>query len=162
MTIREHFPELASWTVQIIATDLNVAVLDRARTGLYRQLEVNRGLPAQMLVKYFDRRGIEWEIKPDLRKMISFQELNLLDRWPLFSAPDIVFMRNVLIYFDVPTKKEILKRVRLSMRADGFLVLGGAETTLNIDDQFEGVRAGNTIAYQPKIQTQPKVVNASR
>jgi chemotaxis protein methyltransferase CheR len=162
MTIREHFPELASWTVQIIATDLNVAVLDRARSGLYRQLEVNRGLPAQMLVKYFDRRGMEWEIKPDLRKMISFQELNLLDRWPLFSAPDIVFMRNVLIYFDVPTKKEILKRVRLSMRADGFLVLGGAETTINIDDQFEGVRAGNTIAYQPKTQEQPKVVNASR
>jgi len=151
MTIRHHFPELFTWNVQITATDLNVAVLERARTGIYRQLEVNRGLPAPMLVKYFDRVGADWQIKAELRKMISFQELNLLDRWPLPSAPDIVFMRNILIYFDVETKRTILNRVRSTMRGDGFLVLGGAETTINLDDQFVSVRASTTsLVYQTK------------
>jgi len=151
MTIRHHFPELAGWNVQITATDLNAAVLERARTGIYRQLEVNRGLPAPMLIKYFDRIDADWQIKADLRQMITFQELNLLDRWPLSSAPDIVFMRNILIYFDVETKRAILKRVRSTMRADGFLVLGGAETTINIDDQFVSLRAGAaSLVYQTK------------
>jgi len=151
MTIRHHFPELASWSVQITATDLNVAVLERARTGIYRQLEVNRGLPAAMLIKYFDRVDADWRIKAELRQMITFQELNLLDRWPLTSAPDIVFMRNILIYFDVETKRAILKRVRTTMRADGFLVLGGAETTINLDDQFVSLRAGTaSLVYQAK------------
>jgi chemotaxis protein methyltransferase CheR len=151
MTIRHHFPELATWNVLITATDLNAAVLERARTGIYRQLEVNRGLPTPMLLKYFDRVGTDWQIKGDLRNMISFQELNLLDRWPLSSAPDIVFMRNILIYFDVETKRAILKRVRTTMRADGFLVLGGAETTINIDDQFVSVRASAaSLVYQTK------------
>jgi chemotaxis protein methyltransferase CheR len=151
MTIRHHFPELASWNVRITATDLNAAVLDRARTGLYRQLEVNRGLPAAMLVKYFDRVGAEWQIKQELRAMIAFEQLNLLDRWPLSSAPDIVFMRNILIYFDVETKRALLKRVRQTMRPDAFLVLGGAETTINLDDQFVSVRAtAATLVYQAK------------
>lgn len=151
MTIRHHFPELASWNVHITATDLNAAVLERARTGIYRQLEVNRGLPTPMLIKYFDRVGADWQIKNDLRKMISFQELNLLDRWPLTSPPDIVFMRNILIYFDMETKRAILNRVRTTMRADGFLVLGGAETTINIDDQFVSIRvSAASLVYQTK------------
>lgn len=151
MTVRHHFPELAMWDVHITATDINAAVLERARTGIYRQLEVNRGLPAPMLVKYFDRVGADWQIKADLRKMISFEELNLLDRWPLNSAPDIVFMRNILIYFDVETKRAILRRVRQTMRADGFLVLGGAETTINLDDQFMSLKGTTTsLIYQAR------------
>lgn len=149
MVIREHFPALASWNVQIIATDINKTVLERAKTGVYKQLEVNRGLPAIMLVKHFEKTGADWRIKEPLRKMISFQELNLLDRWPIFSQQDIVFMRNVLIYFDVNTKKKILARVRENMRDDGYLFLGGAETTMNVDNQLQASRAaGASMVFQ--------------
>lgn len=149
MTIREHFPELATWNVQIIATDINATVLARARSGIYRQLEVNRGLPASLLVKHFDKVGADWQIKPAIRSMISFQELNLLDRWPLFTPQDIIFMRNVLIYFDLPTKKDLLRRVRESMRDDGYFFLGGAETTMNIDSQLVSMRTSNaSMVYQ--------------
>jgi chemotaxis protein methyltransferase CheR len=141
MTIRDHFPELATWNVQIIATDINATVLARARSGIFRQLEVNRGLPAAMLVKHFEKNGIDWQIKPNLRQMISFQELNLLERWPLFAQQDVVFIRNVLIYFDIPTKRELLRRVRENLRDDGYLFLGGAETTMNIDSQLVAMRS---------------------
>lgn len=162
MAVREAFPALASWNVQIIATDINATVLARARTGVYRQLEVNRGLPAQLLVKYFDRVGAEWQVKDDIRRMVSFQELNLLDRWPIFSAQDVVFVRNVLIYFDVATKRKILGRVRETLRDDGYLVLGGAETTLNLDDGYAPVRIGSTVCYQPKTSSEKKVIHAAR
>jgi len=162
MAIHEAFPELASWNIQIIATDLNTAVLARARTGIYKQLEVNRGLPAPLLVKYFDRAGADWQIKAEIRKMVSFQELNLLDRWPLFSAQDVVFIRNVLIYFDIPTKRKILGRVREALRPDGYLVLGGAETTLNLDDGYLPVRVGPSVYYQPKPSDELKVANVAR
>jgi chemotaxis protein methyltransferase CheR len=149
MTIREHFPELATWNVQIVATDINATVLARARAGIFRQLEVNRGLPAVMLIKHFDKVGADWQIKESIRKMISFQEVNLLERWPLASEQDIVFMRNVLIYFDMPTKKVLLRRVRETMREDGFLFLGGAETTMNIDNELVSLRASPaSLVYQ--------------
>ena len=137
-------------------------MLARARTGIYKQLEVNRGLPAPLLVKYFDRAGADWQIKAEIRKMVSFQELNLLDRWPLFSAQDVVFIRNVLIYFDIPTKRKILGRVREALRPDGYLVLGGAETTLNLDDGYLPVRVGPSVYYQPKPSAELKVANAAR
>ena len=162
MAIRESFPELASWNVQIIATDLNTAVLARARTGIFKQLEVNRGLPAPYLIKYFDRVGADWQINADIRKLVSFQELNLLDRWPLFAAQDVIFIRNVLIYFDIPTKRQLLGRVRQALRPDGYLVLGGAETTLNLDDGYVPVRVGPSVYYQPKPSAELKVANAAR
>ncbi|MBX3214299.1 MAG: protein-glutamate O-methyltransferase CheR [Labilithrix sp.] len=140
MLLCEHFPQLASWDVRIFATDINRSVLDRARSGVFRQLEVNRGLPVKMLVKYFDKRGLDWQIKPEIRELVSFQELNLLARWPLFGQQDIVLMRNVLIYFDVPTKKQILGRVRQVMANDGVLFLGGSETTMNLEDSLVGER----------------------
>ncbi|MBS2012976.1 MAG: protein-glutamate O-methyltransferase CheR [Deltaproteobacteria bacterium] len=162
MVIKENFPELDSWNVQIVGTDLNTAVLARARGGLYRQLEVNRGLPAPMLVKYFEREGMDWRVKPALKKLVTFQELNLLERWPIFSPPDIVFMRNVLIYFDVATKKEILTRVRKTMRADGYLFLGGAETTMNVDDEYGPVRVGtNTVVFRAKTTIAAEALRAS-
>jgi chemotaxis protein methyltransferase CheR len=149
MTIREYFPELATWNVQIIATDINATVLARARSGLFRQLEVNRGLPAVMLVKHFTKSGADWQIKDEVRKMVSFQQVNLLERWPLFGQQDIVFMRNVLIYFDIPTKRELLRRVRESLRDDGYLFLGGAETTMNIDTQLVSLRSSaKSMVYQ--------------
>lgn len=156
MTIREHFPELATWNVQIVATDLNSAVLARARAGLFKPLEVNRGLPAPMLVKYFEREGADWRIKAPIRQMVSFQELNLLDaQWPVAGGQDIVFLRNVLIYFDVPTKRQILGRVRKILRPDGYLLLGGAETTVNVDDEYQSLRVGQGVCYQPKAAALP-------
>ena len=158
MIIREHFPALATWNVQIIATDINKTVLERAKLGVFKQLEVNRGLPAMMLVKHFEKDGADWRIKEPLRKMITFQELNLLDRWPIFSQQDVIFMRNVLIYFDVATKKKLLARVRETMRDDGYLFLGGAETTMNIDNQLQASRvAAASMVFQqvkaPAIKT---------
>ena len=150
MAIREAMPQMAFWNVSIIATDLNAQVLNRAKTARYKQLEVNRGLPASLLVKYFDRIGAEWQIKPEITSMVTFQELNLLDRWPIFSEQDVIFCRNVLIYFDLPTKRQLLSRMRKVLRADGTLVLGGGETTLNLAEEFEPVRVGSTVLYQPK------------
>lgn len=159
MTLRDTFPELANWDVQIFATDLNSAVLARAREGKYRQLEVNRGLPAPMLIKYFDRAGADWQLKPAIREMVKFQELNLLDPWLTVGTQDLVFMRNILIYFDVDTKRRILGRVRQTLRADGFLIMGGAETTTNLDDGYAPVRIGTGVYYQlkPSPLTIPRV-----
>jgi len=150
ITLLESFPELASWNVRILATDLNEAVLDRARLARYRELEVNRGLPQQYLGKYFTRAGGEWELAPCVREMVSFRQLNLVEPWAELPACDIVFMRNVLIYFDSETKCAILRRLRHVLRPDGFLVLGGAETTTNLDDAYGSVRVGAGVYYQLK------------
>jgi chemotaxis protein methyltransferase CheR len=149
MTIREHFPEIAAWDIKIIATDINAAVLERARAATYRQLEVNRGLPVAMLVKYFERQGADWAIKPVVKDMVEFKELNLLDPWSI-GPQDIVFIRNVLIYFDLETKRLLLGRVRNLLEQDAFLVLGGAETTNNIDHQYVPVKIGGGVYYQVK------------
>ena len=136
MLLREHFPSLLSWRLRIIASDLSEEILARARQGRYSQLEVNRGLPASYLVKYFTKQGSEWQLKDEVRRMVEFQGINLTAPWPPLPIMDIIFMRNVLIYFEVDNKKLILSRVRRLLRDDGTLFLGGAETTLNLDDSF--------------------------
>lgn len=148
MLLREHFPELATWRVRFIATDISREMLRRSREGRYSQLEVNRGLPARLLVKYFEQHGHEWQIKKELRESIEFTELNLARAWSGLPLFDVVFLRNVLIYFDVPMKREILARVRKQMRPDGVLFLGGSETTLNIDAAFVRTPAGATACYR--------------
>jgi chemotaxis protein methyltransferase CheR len=148
MVLREHFPQLANWKVTFIASDLSREVLARARAGRYTQMEVNRGLPAPLLIKYFKKDGLEWEIAPELRQMIDFREINLLEPWPGLPMLDIVFIRNVLIYFSTETKKEILRKIRTYLRSDGFLFLGGAETTLNIDDNFDRVQLNKSGCYR--------------
>ena len=105
MLIRENFPALAAWRVEILGTDLSTEVLDRAREGRYAQLEVNRGLPAPMLVKYFEHHGASWVVKPDLKRGIDFRPMNLITPWPAMPRFDFVFLRNVLIYFDRATKQ---------------------------------------------------------
>ncbi len=150
MTILEHFPRLASWPVRIIGTDISQSIVDHASAGSFRQLEVNRGLPAHLLLKYFDRDGSEWRIKPDVKRLVEFRQLNLLDRWNLLPFPDIVFMRNVLIYFDIETKKKILANVRRLLPRDGALFLGAAETTLNLDDGWRRSVSVKTGFYQVK------------
>ena len=137
MTIDDAFPELRHWDVEIVATDLSPTMVERGQRGLYKALEVNRGLPAPMLIKYFMKIGVDYEIKPEIRSMVQFSELNLIGAWPPFPTFDIVFLRNVLIYFDVDTKRTIFGRVKRLLAPDGFLFLGAAETTMNIDEGFE-------------------------
>jgi chemotaxis protein methyltransferase CheR len=143
--LREHFPELRGWRVNVLATDLSAGVLARARAGRYTQLEVNRGLPAALMLKYFRQTGSDWELVEDVRRAVEFRELNLARPWPPLPPADLVLLRNVMIYFDVPTKKAILGRVATLLRPGGYLLLGGAETTLNLDDSFrraEGLNGG--------------------
>jgi chemotaxis protein methyltransferase CheR len=149
MAVREHFPELLTWRLTILGTDISPSVLDRARRGHYGQLEVNRGLPAHLLVRHFTRAGMEWEVAPGLRRMITASECNLAAPLPRMGPFDVVYLRNVLIYFDLPTKQAILRRVRELMRPDGWLFLGAAETTLGVDDQWERVVIGRSSAYRP-------------
>jgi chemotaxis protein methyltransferase CheR len=137
------------WRARIAATDIDQDVLCRARAGKYTQLEVNRGLPVQRLVRHFTRSGTEWEIAEELRRMVDFRQLNLAAAWPAsVGSYDVVFCRNVLIYFDLPTKRAILERIKRVLRPGGFLVLGGAETTLNIDDDFERVQVERATCYR--------------
>lgn len=145
MQLRDRFPSLLSWQVRMIATDINAEVLMKARAGRYNQYEVNRGLPTGFLNRFFTKDQNDYLVNGDLRQAIEFQVLNLIDPWPMLPMMDVVFLRNVLIYFDTDTKKMILGKVFKILRPDGFLFLGGAETTLNIDDRFERVpfdRAG--------------------
>jgi chemotaxis protein methyltransferase CheR len=145
LLVREHFPELAGWRLDLLATDISAEVLARARAGRYGQIEVNRGLPAALLVRYFRQHGANWELEESIRRMIEFRELNLVRPWPLLPPMDVVVLRNVMIYFDAEAKKAILGRVARLLRPDGYLLLGGAETTLNLDDSFrraEGLKGG--------------------
>ena len=148
MLIRDHFPQLSGWNLQLLATDLSRDVLARAREGRFNQLEVNRGLPAPMLVRHFERAGLDWQLKADIRRMVEFRELNLSTTWPALGSFDLVFLRNVLIYFDVDTKRRILGRVRQVLKPHGYLFLGAAETTLMLDDGFERVTFDKTTAYR--------------
>jgi chemotaxis protein methyltransferase CheR len=150
MLLKEHFAApLAGWDVKIDATDLSGDVLERARTGRYAQIEVNRGLPVSYLVKYFTRDGSEWVLKDDVRKMVEYRAMNLVERWPTMAPPDLVMMRNVLIYFDLPTKQKILANVRRVLRPDGYLFLGGSETTMSIDPLYTRQEVGKSVCYRP-------------
>lgn len=148
MLAREHFPTLVKGCLRIIATDLSEAILARAREGLYSQIEVNRGLPATELTRYFDRQGLCWRIKPEIRRMVDFQQSNLAGAWPNLPLMDVIFMRNVLIYFGIETKKQILNNVRRALKPDGYLFLGASETTLNLSAAFEPITLGKTTCYQ--------------
>ncbi|WP_282946616.1 CheR family methyltransferase [Cellulomonas endometrii] len=132
----------------ITATDLSDQVLAKAKSGRYSQLEVNRGLPAPMLVRYFQRAGADWQIADELRRAITFLKHNLLDVPP--AGPfDIVFLRNVLIYFDLETKRSILSRVHRVLKPGGFLVLGAAETTIGVDQDWERMPVERGSVYRP-------------
>lgn len=150
MLIREHFPEFATWKVRLVGTDLSEEVLTKARAGVFTQVEVNRGLPAPLLLKYFERNGMSWQIRPELRAMATFSKLNLIERWTSLPTFDIVFLRNVLIYFSPDTKKDILRKVRQVIAPHGLLFLGAAETTLGLDATFERVEVEQSVFYRLK------------
>jgi chemotaxis protein methyltransferase CheR len=157
MVLQDALP--IGWSFDIVGSDISTEMLRRAEAGQYSQLEVNRGLPATLLVRHFERTGANWKVSPALKKSVSFKRLNLAAPFPAMGPFDIVFIRNVLIYFDVETKRSVLQRVANTLRPDGWLFLGSAETTIGIDDRFERVVAGKTSAY--KLRTAPKTVSAS-
>jgi chemotaxis protein methyltransferase CheR len=136
MLLKEEGAKLAGWRVEIVGTDLSREALDRAKLGAYSQFEVQRGLPITLLVKYFKQDGDRWMIAPELKTNITFKELNLLTDFTSLGTFDVVFCRNVLIYFDQPTKAKILEKISRMMPPDGVLYLGGAETVLGVTEKF--------------------------
>jgi len=148
MILRDRFANLAGWNLQLNASDLSNQMVERASLGTYSQLEVNRGLPAPYLVRFFDQIEDRWVLKEDLRKMFRYFQQNLTLEWSSLPAIDVLLLRNVLIYFDVATRRKLLRQVRRLLRPDGYLLLGSAETTLNLDELFDRVRIGRAVFYQ--------------
>ncbi len=146
LTLDECLPP--SVRAEITATDLSTEVLEKARSGSYTQLEVNRGLPAKHLVQHFTRAGAQWEISKELRSRVRFIKHNLLDAPPTGGPFDIVFLRNVLIYFELPVKQDILRRLRSVVRPGGYLVLGAAETTVGVDDTWQRIQVDRSSIYR--------------
>ena len=139
MALKEMGPSLAGWRTEILATDFSLDVLEKAKAGIYSQFEVQRGLPIQMLVKYFTQTGDMWQVAPEIRAMVQFRPFNLLNDCAALGMFDVVFCRNVLIYFDAQTKTEVLDRVARVITADGYLVLGAAESVLGLTDSFRPI-----------------------
>ena len=133
----KEYPQLSGWRLDIVATDLSMDILAQAKAGSYSQFEVQRGLPVQMLVKYFNKQGDNWMVKTELRDPITFKTANLLTDLTHLGQFDIVFCRNVLIYFDVPTKAKVLNSIKGVLKQDGALFLGGAETVIGISEAFK-------------------------
>lgn len=153
MLICEHFPSLASWDVKIIATDVAHPVVEYSRRGRYRQLEVNRGLPARMLVKYFTRDGEEWEIAPRLKAMCEFQCANLCGPLPILPGFDLVLLRNVLLYFTPADRNSVFRSVYRQMRSGGYLVLGASEQAEDSTTLFQTEFSEECYFYRPVAKT---------
>ncbi|MEQ8604448.1 MAG: protein-glutamate O-methyltransferase [Marivibrio sp.] len=138
--LKENQAKVTGWRFDIVATDLSKEIVAKAKAGLYTQFEVQRGLPIQLLVKYFKQTGDKWQIDAGLRSMVQYGEFNLLTHPRSLGQFDVVFCRNVLIYFDQPTKKKVLEGIADVMAKDGVLYLGGAETVLGVTDRFKPVQ----------------------
>jgi len=151
MALKEMGQVASGWRVDIIATDLSTEVLEKARAGIYSQFEVQRGLPIQLLVKYFTQIGDSWRIAPEIRAMVQFRPLNLLHDFGHLGTFDVVLCRNVLIYFDQETKVGVLDRIARVTERDGYLVLGAAETVIGLTETFKPLpdRRGLYAPYPP-------------
>jgi chemotaxis protein methyltransferase CheR len=162
MTLKELEDTLAGWRIEIVATDLASGVLQKAQAGIYSQFEVQRGLPIQLLIKYFSKVGDMWQIAPELRAMVKFRQLNLLADFCSLGAFDLIFCRNVLIYFDQETKTGVLNRLGRVTAADGYLVLGAAETVVGLTESFRTLPDLRGV-YVPNVRPpRPQVVAGSR
>ncbi|MBD2297871.1 protein-glutamate O-methyltransferase CheR [Nostoc sp. FACHB-190] len=146
--LREYFPLLANWSVKIIASDFSGKVLERAKAGRYNQLEIKRGLPKNLRDRYFKLLDNEWQIQDEIRQKIEFRQMNLVHPWAVLPQIDIIMLRNVLIYFDINTKKNLLTKVRQQLNPDGYLFLGSGETTINLHQSFERVQFDKSIFYR--------------
>ncbi|MBR0687591.1 protein-glutamate O-methyltransferase CheR [Bradyrhizobium manausense] len=139
MCLKEMGATLAGWRIEIVATDLSQEVLEKCKAGVYSQFEVQRGLPIQLLMKYFTQSSDVWQLKADVRAMVQFRQLNLLQDFSHLGTFDVIFCRNVLIYFDQDTKALIFERMAKGLEADGTLLLGAAESVVGITDAFRPI-----------------------
>jgi len=149
MLIRQHFPELSEWKIEIIGTDIHAEMIRRAHAGRYHRMEINRGLPARLLLQYFTRDGEEWEIAPALRAMCHFQQKNLVQALPPLNRYDGILMRNVLFYFPEATQKHILQNAHATLHPDGFLLLGSSEQARH-KNHWQPMIDGYTCYYKPR------------
>ncbi len=147
MLLKKNARLWAGMNVEIVATDLSASAIARAKEGKYTQFEVQRGLPVELLVAHFRQEGTHWIISDEIKRMVKFSQLNLLESYASIGVFDVVYCRNVLIYFDGPTKSAVLSSVRRAMRDDGYLVLGAADTVIGSAGEF--VRASARGLYQP-------------
>lgn len=136
MALDDAAAQLTGWRIEILATDISNEVLEKAKAGIYTQFEIQRGLPIQSLLKHFTQSGDKWQVHEKLRRMVQFKHLNLIEPNPSVGHFDIIFCRNVLIYFDLPTKKKVLQMLHSRLKADGCLLLGAAETVIGVTDAF--------------------------
>jgi chemotaxis protein methyltransferase CheR len=161
IALREMGKDLRGWRVEIVASDLSTEVLEKAKSGIYSQFEVQRGLPALMLIKYFSQVGEVWQIAPEIRGMVKFMPLNLLNDFSHLGRFDLVLCRNVLIYFDQATKISVLERIASVTERDGFLVLGGAETVVGLTDRFKPIPDKRGVYGQPGGMADSNVLSFS-
>jgi len=159
MMLKEMKDKLGGWRVEILGTDISVDVLEKAKAGVYSQFEVQRGLPIQMLVKYFTQAGDTWQIAPDIRAMVQYRQHNLLAEFSGFGRFDVVFCRNVLIYFDQDTKSSVLNRMARQLDPDGYLVLGAAESVVGLSDAFKPIPDKRGL-YAPSKDVRPASLGA--
>lgn len=153
--LKEAGEKLSGWRTEIVATDLSAEAMSKAKVGLYSQFEVQRGLPVQHLVKYFKQVNETWQIDSAIRAMVSFRPLNLLEDFSKLGRFDVIFCRNVLIYFDRETKSQVLDRMRMIVADDGFLCLGGSETVLGITDNFKNIKGLRGLYGPASLQPVP-------
>ena len=160
LCLREMGQELRGWRVEILATDISTSVLEKAASGIFSQFEVQRGLPVLMLIKYFSQVGEMWQVAPEIRGMVKFQPFNLLHDFSALGPFDIVFCRNVLIYFDQDTKTDVLNRIGKVLERDGYLALGGAETVVGLTRAFKPVpdQRGLYMPTPPALRTENNVI----
>jgi chemotaxis protein methyltransferase CheR len=148
MLLRQNFAQLENWRIDLLATDLSDEMLAQARSGCYSQIEINRGLPAAFLVNCFEDQGSHWKVRPEIHRMIRYEHFNLVGPWPPRQPFDLILLRNVMIYFDVPVKRGILDRLSRALVPEGYLLMGAAETVAGISDLFEPVMMGRTAFYR--------------
>lgn len=148
MILGEMAYELKGWSVKLLATDISMEMLSAAQEGVYNQLQIGRGMPAPLLAKYFKKVGDEWQVKEELRRMVEFYQVNLAGKWPSFPKLDVIFLRNVLYYFDDDTKKIVLSKAGELMKPDSYLFLGATETPIFLSNSFERVKLGKAICYR--------------
>jgi chemotaxis protein methyltransferase CheR len=148
MLIREHFPQLSSWKIEILGTDFSAEMVERARAGRYQRLEVNRGLPARFLIKYLARVDDEWEVKPEIRNLCQFQRLNLFDTLNFYRTFDFIFLRNVMFYFPQDQRQQVLVKMHRSLALDGALILGLSEQP-QMDSHWQTMLTEKAVWYRP-------------
>lgn len=162
MVLLDEFPELASWNVTIWASDFSEDAVAKARAGRYSQLEVNRGLPAQHLIRHFDREEAHFVVRDHVRSLVRFGVINLIGPWSQLPRLDVIMLRNVMIYFDLETKRQILDRMHQQLRPDGYLFLGNAESTIHLDDRFVRVEPNRAGCHRLRSEVGPALPHSTQ